>query len=107
DRLTGFGCRVQPSGTKSFIVNYRAGDGGRKAPNRRVVIGRYGRVGPDEARRKARDMLGQVARVSSSESSISCLVDFLPIRLSPVFAARVTAAAGRRHDSRSIGISCF
>ena len=62
DRLTGFGCRVQPSGTKSFIVNYRAGDGGRKAPNRRVVIGRYGRVGPDEARRKARDMLGQVAR---------------------------------------------
>ncbi|MXY33766.1 MAG: tyrosine-type recombinase/integrase, partial [Boseongicola sp. SB0664_bin_43] len=52
----------QPSGTKSFIVNYRAGDGGRKAPNKRVVIGRYGRVGPDEARRKARDMLGQVAR---------------------------------------------
>ena len=62
DRLTGFGCRVQPSGTKSFIVNYRSGDGGRKAPNRRVVIGRYGRVGPDEARRKARGMLGQVAR---------------------------------------------
>ena len=62
DRLVGFGCRVQPSGTKSFIVNYRSGDGGRNAPNRRVVIGRHGRVGPDEARRKARDMLGQVAR---------------------------------------------
>ena len=62
DRLVGFGCRVQPSGTKSFIVNYRSGEGGRKAPNKRVVIGRHGRVGPDEARRKARDMLGQVAR---------------------------------------------
>ena len=62
DRLVGFGCRVQPSGTKSFIVNYRSGDGGRNAPNKRVVIGRFGRVGPDEARRKARDMLGQVAR---------------------------------------------
>ena len=62
DRLVGFGCRVQPSGTKSFIVNYRSGDGGRNAPNKRVVIGRHGRVGPDEARRKARDMLGQVAR---------------------------------------------
>ena len=35
---------MQPSGVKSFIVNYRVGDGGRKAPNRRLVVGRYGRV---------------------------------------------------------------
>ncbi len=62
DRLTGFGCRVQPSGTKSFLVNYRAGSGGRKAPNKRVVIGRFGRMAPDEARRKAQDLLGRVAR---------------------------------------------
>ena len=62
DKLTGFGVRVQPSGTKSFIVNYRAGEGGRKAPNKRVVIGRYGRIAPDRARRLAQDMLGRVAR---------------------------------------------
>ena len=48
DRLTGFGVRVHPTGAKSFIVNYRAGDGGRKAPNKRVVIGRYGRITPDQ-----------------------------------------------------------
>ncbi|MXY33303.1 MAG: DUF4102 domain-containing protein [Boseongicola sp. SB0664_bin_43] len=76
DRLTGFGCRVQPSGTKSFIVNYRSGGGGRKAPNRRVVIGRYGRVGPDEARRRARDMLGQErGELSLGEASAQLGVD--------------------------------
>ena len=62
DKLTGFGVRVQPSGTKSFIVNYRPGDGGRKAPNKRIVIGRFGRITPDQARRKAQDLLGRVAR---------------------------------------------
>ncbi len=62
DKLTGFGVRVQPSGAKSFIVNYRAGSGGRKAPNKRVVIGRYGRIAPDRARRLAQDLLGRVAR---------------------------------------------
>ena len=61
DKLTGFGVRIQPSGVKSFIVNYRAGDGGRKAPNKRVVLGRYGKVAPDQARRLAQKALGKVA----------------------------------------------
>ena len=61
EKLTGFGCRIQPSGTKSFVANYRAGDGGRNAPNKRVVIGRYGRVTPDRARRLAQELLGRVA----------------------------------------------
>ena len=62
DRLTGFGVRVQPTGLKSFIVNYRAGDGGRKAPNRRVVLGRHGDMSVTEARGKARRMLAAAAR---------------------------------------------
>ena len=61
DKLTGFGLRIHPAGTKSFIVNYRAGDGGRKAPNKRVTIGRYGRVTVDQARKLAQNLLGQVA----------------------------------------------
>ena len=61
EKLVGFGCRVQPSGTKSFVINYRAGDGGRRAPNKRVVVGRYGRVTPEQARRKAQELLGRVA----------------------------------------------
>ena len=61
DRLTGFGIRVQPTGTKAFVVNYRSGNGGRRAPNKRVVIGRYGAMTPDRARRAAQELLGRVA----------------------------------------------
>ena len=59
--VTGFGVRVQPTGTRSFIVNYRAGSGGRAAPNRRIVIGRTDTMNPIEARRRARELLGRVA----------------------------------------------
>ena len=61
DKLTGFGVRIQPSGTKSFLVNYRANGGGRYAPNRRVVIGRFGRMTSEQARRQAQVLLGRVA----------------------------------------------
>ena len=61
DRLTGFGVRVYPSGRKSYIVNYRAGDGGRKAPNKRIVLGRCDRISADRARRMAHKTLGEVA----------------------------------------------
>ena len=61
DKLTGFGVRVQPSGLRSYIVNYRTGEGGRRAVNRRLVIGRHGRVSAEQARRIAHETLGKVA----------------------------------------------
>ena len=61
DRLTGFGVQVHPSGVKSYIVNYRPGDGGRTAPNKRLVIGRCDRMVPEQARREAHRLLGMVA----------------------------------------------
>ena len=61
DRLTGFGVRVQPSGVRSYLVNYRAEGGGRRAANRRLVIGRHGRVTAEQARRMAQETLGKVA----------------------------------------------
>jgi integrase len=60
--LRGFGLRVQPSGLKTFFVRYRAGAGGRGATKEFFPIGRYGEhLTPDEARRRAREVLGAVA----------------------------------------------
>ena len=94
DKLTGFGLRVQPSGTRSFIVNYRPGDGGRKAPNKRVVIGRYGRIAPDQARRLAQDLLGRVARGEDPAEERSEARD-MP-RLEEAFEDYMTTGAKRK-----------
>ena len=59
-KLTGFGFRVPPSGTNSFPVNYRA-NGGRNSPNRRMVVGPFGRMIVEQVRRKAQVLLGRVA----------------------------------------------
>jgi integrase len=53
--LPGFGCRVFPSGTKSFLLDYRAG---RRM--RRVTIGRYGVLTPQQARDRAVKLLAEV-----------------------------------------------
>jgi integrase len=56
-KLPGFGCRVWPSGKKSFIVTYRAG--GAKSPVRKVTIGVLGKFTPEQARCEAIRILAQ------------------------------------------------
>ena len=55
--LKGFGVRVKPSGSKTFLVKYAVA-----GQTRRVSIGSYGAVTAEEARIRARDILGRVAR---------------------------------------------
>lgn len=59
-KLPGFGVRVRPTGAKTFIVVYRAGSG-RRAPFRRYTIGAVGKIAPDAARIRAKQILGAVA----------------------------------------------
>ncbi|MCR5857217.1 site-specific integrase [Mesorhizobium sp. J428] len=60
--LSGFGVRVEASGTKTFIIRYRANGGGRNAPKRFHSIGRYGNLTVDEARTQAKELLGAAAK---------------------------------------------
>lgn len=53
--LKGFGVYVQPSGSKTYFVDYRV-DGAR----RRMTIGRHGTITSDEARKLAIETLGGV-----------------------------------------------
>ncbi len=59
-QMLGFGVRVRPTGSKSYVVVYRAGSG-RSAPVRRFTIATVGKITPEAARTRAKDLLGQVA----------------------------------------------
>lgn len=56
--LRGFGVQVMPSGLKSFVIQYRTPEG----RNRRAVIGRYGLMTVEEARKLAHQKLVAVSR---------------------------------------------
>ena len=59
-RLTGFGLRVSPGGTKSFFVQYRTGEGRRTDANRKMTLGRFPMLSPASARKRALALLGAV-----------------------------------------------
>src|ERR1700729_1126573 len=57
DKLKGFGVIVYPTGMKTYVAQYR--NDGR---SHRVVIGKHGRLTPDQARREAKALLGDVEK---------------------------------------------
>lgn len=59
DQLRGFGLKVTPSGSKTFVVQYRLN--GRIGRTRRVKIGTLGALTADQARAQAKKLLGSIA----------------------------------------------
>jgi integrase len=55
--LPGFGLRITPKGTKSFVLFTRV-----RGKQRRITIGRYPRKSLQEARDEARDILKQISK---------------------------------------------
>ena len=66
DEVAGFGIRVMPSGAKTYQAQYRKG--GR---TRRVSLGRHGTLTAEEARKRARELLGRVAGGENPAEEIS------------------------------------
>jgi integrase len=56
--LKGFGVFVQPSGSRTYFVDYRNRDGVRK----RMTIGRHGKITADQARKLAIATLGETVK---------------------------------------------
>jgi integrase len=58
--VAGFGVRVVPNGTKTFVLEYRPGAGGRAVAKKRLVLGRLGAMTADQARDAALDALARI-----------------------------------------------
>ena len=59
--LKGFGLRVTAAGLKTYIARYRVG-GGRGGVLRQQVLGRHGKLTPDDARADAKAILNAAER---------------------------------------------
>jgi integrase len=60
DELTGFGALCTKTGACSYFIEYRLG--GRATAQKRMTIGKHGVLTPDQARQRAKEELGKVAR---------------------------------------------
>ena len=59
--LAGFGCKITPTGRRSYFVKYRVG-GGRNGTVRKPTIGQHGIFTPNQAREIARDWLSKARK---------------------------------------------
>ena len=100
DELTGFGVRISPSGLRSFIVQYRAREGGRRAASRKQVLGHFPALTPARARSRAREVLRAVAEPRASGEGGALPIPTLRHALEGYLRGRPTVAANTRSQYR-------
>jgi len=91
DQLKGFGLMVTPTGSRSYLIQYRIG--GREAPTRRYTIGKHGSPWTaDKARERAADLLELVRK-----------------KVDPIEADRnrLAAAAESRKDAETLAFGAY
>lgn len=56
--VAGFGLKVTPAGGKTYVFQYRIARSGQaeRTPPKRYTIGKHGRITPDQARRRAKEL---------------------------------------------------
>ena len=100
DELTGFGVRISPSGLRSFIVQYRAREGGRRAAGRKKVVGHFPALTPAQARSMAREVLRAVAERRANGDGGALPIPTLRHALEAYLRGRPTISANTRSQYR-------
>ncbi len=59
--IPGFSVKIEPSGSKIYVLDYRSGAGGRDAPKKRVKIGKHGALTVEQARVIAKEYYAKIA----------------------------------------------
>ena len=100
DELTGFGVRISPSGLRSFIVQYRAREGGRRAASRKQVLGHFPALTPARARSRAREVLRTVVERRANGEGGSLTIPTVRHALEGYLRGRPTVSANTRSQYR-------
>ncbi len=58
--IPGFSVKIEPSGSKIYVLDYRSGGGGRRAPKKRIKIGKHGVFTLEQARARAKEYLAKI-----------------------------------------------
>lgn len=98
--LKGFGLRVQPSGIRTWIVEYRAA-GGRRAPTRRMSLGRSELLSPEKARDAARAILAQ-ARLGEDPAKARAVARQAPTVAELVTRYELETGATRKRSTQQL-----